>query len=320
MSDFSIGFDLDSATSVGQKKTFTKQAKIEQGNNDFRILPPYHDPVNKRIQHVWNVHWLTGPQGKFQVECPYYTERYCPVCERHREVDAKMKEAQLKGNTSEYQQLKEEAFGLSRSKSVYLNALNSNNDAVILRLSQTVFNLLAVKLKEASNRYDPTDPKTGVWFRFTRSGSGMAAVTVDFRKNIKTMADGQEAEVVDRTPIPDSVIEVAKGKVVDVHDPAALNIKIHTGRELQGFLDGEPLTQQKPGTRPSLMSTGSMATKHQTHQTQGQAYVQPNPVGQTAEQATKVQAQLLNGSPKSGSSNIDINAELEHLSMLSGQP
>lgn len=245
-----------------KKYTRVKYEKIEQGTSYYRVLPSFN-PENKSFSRTWVVHWLTGPTGKFQTICPYYTERYCPICENHFKVKGELKKSEANGDTQKVKELKESEESLRPAKSVYLNALNASNELVVLRISKTVNDLVNEKIEEAKSgkNFHPAHPKTGAWIKFTRNGNGMAAVKVDFKK-ISKMVDGEEMETMDRTPVSDELIEKVKREYINIHDPAKLNIKTFTSRDLAGFLKGEPLVQsgQSQG-RPPVVSGTSVTQK-----------------------------------------------------------
>jgi hypothetical protein len=308
-----LGFDLDDLTGEGKKRNRVNFAKIEQGASSFRILPSFN-PANKKISHTWVTHWLTGPSGKkTQVQCTYYTEQYCPICERHKEIEEQIKRLGDSGDSDAdvLEELKESEEALRRSKNVYMNALNANNELVVLRISATVEKLLGVLFKDAveKKKFDPTNPKTGTWIEFTRNGTGQAAVKVDYKKIIKVV-DGEEFEKRDHTPITDEQLDYLKTAATDIHSPEKVLVKTFSAKQLADFLRGIPLEQQEPIS--SKVRSGEAAPAARTTPANGSTGSAPQSESPSEKPASAV-------APASGTqANLNVAAELERLRSLAG--
>jgi hypothetical protein len=259
MSDsIELGFDLDALLNSGNKngglRRKTKTEYLKTGTAFYRILPSF-DPVDRRINYEYYMHWITGENGqKMKVQCTKSTEGHCPLCDASKMNEESFERAKANGSSDEQiKRFEEAAKSLRASRSVYFNALNAAGEVVVLELNITATKLLAKKMEEAKSlNFDPTHPKTGVWFKFSKAGSGRDAYEVDFKK-ISIMVDGESAEKRDRTPIADDLLERIPTSVADLKNPDNMYVQVFSSKDLAAFVRGTPLVskyQKKspPGT------------------------------------------------------------------------
>jgi hypothetical protein len=208
-----------------------KRHKVEDGSNVYRILPPYGDvdTHNNYVFKRWAVAWLVNPEtGK---RTPFSSpitvnEKDCPVKEYvdalkdHLEtLKGKMK---AKGWTDK--KIKEKLKGLYDVQwqirvaySYAYNACDKSGNVGILELKATAHQAMKKRIKEYITDYnqDPTSLNSdlrddaGVWFNITREGEGKnTKYDVEFNSvKSKNKETGEVTMRVDRSPLPDSVVE-----------------------------------------------------------------------------------------------------------------
>lgn len=239
-----LSFDLDALINSSKKKSAgPKMERLEADKTaDYRILSSIN-PNNRDLNHTYVVHWVVGPNGKkLTVACTYFTERFCPICKRHREVEDALKHAEASGNAELIKDLKEAEEALRSSKFVAYAAVNRANELVILSLSSTVSNALIGKIAEAAKdkAFDPTSPTQGVWFRFKKVGKGRDSVTVDFAKQTIDK-DGETYEKLDRSPLPNELVTAIATNTPDVHSARNVWVKVLPSTVIAKIANGNPL-------------------------------------------------------------------------------
>ena len=244
MSTLDLGFDLDSI--MGNKNKGKINFKyLEEGSAVYRILPPF-DSANRQLSAEHNFHWVQDEQSKnIKVQCTYFTsEKYCPLCNAAKDLESARDTAKAQeGEKSEtYKRLNAAVMKLQKTKSIYYNALTPNNEVVVLQLTKTVSDLLNKKLAEAvqDKNQDPTAITAGYWFKFSKVGKGRDSVTVDFHRTSKVV-EGEEVEVMNRTPVPPELAATLPEKVANIFDRKVMWIKEYSGVELSDYLKGIPL-------------------------------------------------------------------------------
>jgi len=270
-----LGFDLDALLNTGNKGAFRRRNKTEYlkaGTAFYRILPSF-DQSDRRINFEYYMHWITGENGqKMKVQCTKGTEGYCPLCEAAKIQEEMVTRAKAQGKDSAQLKLMEEAVkSLRASRSIYFNAVNAAGEVVALELNMTTTKLLAKKMEQAKSLgFDPTHPKSGVWFRFTKNGQGRDAYEVDFKK-IPVQVDGEVLEKNDRTALTDDLIGRLETSVTDLKNPENMYIQIFTSKELADFLRGVPLKSKFQKKTQSAADGGAEASAGETEQTHAAA-------------------------------------------------
>jgi hypothetical protein len=154
-----------------------------------------------------------------------------------------MNRAKDSGDKEKLKELSENKRNFSRSKKTYYNAVNASGDVVVLELSKKASDALDKKIVEAvqEKKFDPLSLKTGVWFRFTRTGMSLdTVIEVEF-KRIQLEQDGEILEKLDRTPLKPETLEGIESKVTDIFNPEKLWIRTLSAKDLAGYLRGEAL-------------------------------------------------------------------------------
>jgi hypothetical protein len=237
-----LGFDIGSI--LGKARNQTKFHYLEEGTAVYKILPPF-SAENKNLMAEHNFHWAKNDSEKnVKVQCTYYTEKYCPLCSQHKELEKQYKAAQASEREgSEVLKSLAAAMGqVQKTKQLYYNAVTPNNEVVVLQLSKTASDLLNRKLVEAikEKNQDPTALNAGYWFKFTKQGKGRDSVTVDFHRTSKVV-EGEEVEVLNRTPLPQELIDTLPTKVADIFNKKSMYINEYTCAELTDYLNGHAL-------------------------------------------------------------------------------
>ena len=255
-----LGFDLDSI--LGKNKSKTNFKYLEEGSAVYKILPSF-DAANRVLSSEHNFHWVSDQAGKnIKVQCTYYTEKYCPMCSAHKELEAAYNSSKASdGEQSENtKRLSAAMQKLQKTKSIYYNAVTLTGEVVVLQLTKTASDLLNKKLVEAvkDKNADPTSLTAGYWYKFTKTGKGRDSVTVDFHRTAK-IVEGEEVEVLNRTPFNAELIKSLPEKVSDIFSRKLMWIKEYTSGELADYLKGIPLKDKfKAEARSNVSAQASV--------------------------------------------------------------
>lgn len=257
--------------------------KVLEGENVYRILPPFGDNNNGYPYKKWNLIWgLKDPQrGNVK---PYQsslaTEKACPVVEFVNGLKALADERALmvteqlkakgvvdKPKVDQYIKTANKEINKlisdMRPKTIFLyNASNQSGSIGILEVKKTAHDELKTLMNKYIKQYnqDPTSlgsaaDDSGVWFNFIRTGKGFdTKYKVEKKQATTKTADGQIAFVDDRTPLAENVVQNYEEQAYDIHNLYTIN----TYDELRGILIanlGEILTQC-PDARPVAVKLG----------------------------------------------------------------
>lgn len=204
-----------------------RRHKVKDGNNIFRILPPFGEASNgypyRKYQIIWG---LNDPQsGRMRpYASSFLSEKKCPVFEyvkqlkeRSETLKAQMlakglSEEDVKGNLSVLNKLIQDLS----PKTVYIyNAVDKSGEVGLLELKSTAHKKMKYEMNEYIKDYqqDPTslnsaDDDSGVWFNVTRSGLGRDT-EYDVKKCQKRIKNAQGVLTYqdDRDALPDTVVE-----------------------------------------------------------------------------------------------------------------
>lgn len=243
-----LGFDIEALINKGKKRSKYKFEYLKDGTQAFRILPSF-DPANRRLEHTYALHWLSDAEGKsIKTLCTYYTEKFCPICNAHKDTKASYDHAVASDpNSVNTKNLAAALQKLSVSKANYYNAVSSSGEPVILELNSTVTKALEALIIEAYQKkgFDATAIKGGVWFEFTKTGKGRDSVRVDY-KRLSKLIEGEMVDILDRSEIGPELVARLPTSVANIHDPKVLYIKEFSSSELSDYLRGIPLPSQRP--------------------------------------------------------------------------
>jgi hypothetical protein len=209
-----ISINLDSLNPKTFKKTV--RHKVQDGDNIFRLLPPFGPEANGYPYQKWNVIWgLVDPNsGRMRpFASPSTYEGRCPVYDYLDVLKPKVEE--LKNTISE-ERLDELNKFISnlRPKSVFAyNASDKSGQVGVLELKSTAHKKVIALMNKYITDYnqDPTSlnselTDSGVWFNITRTGKGFDT-TYDANKH-QTMvkdANGIPSFQDDRTALAEGI-------------------------------------------------------------------------------------------------------------------
>ena len=204
-----------------------KRHKVKDGNNIFRILPPFGETSNGYPYRKWQIIWgLQDPEsGRARPFASSMTsEKKCPVTEYVAQLKkhAESLKTQLATSGVSEEDSKARLSTLNKliqdlsPKTVYIyNAADKAGEVGLLELKSTAHKKMKTEMSTYIHDYnqDPTslnseDTDSGVWFNITRTGEGRDT-EYDVKKfQTKTKApNGKISFEDDRSPLPDSVVE-----------------------------------------------------------------------------------------------------------------
>jgi len=214
-----------------------KRHKVKDGNNIFRILPPFGENSNGYPYRKWQIIWgLKNPEdGRMRPYASSLTsEKRCPVAEYTKELKDKYEvlKAKLQAAGKSEDDIKEQLGALQKlamdlsPKTVYIyNAVDKSGEIGLLELKSTAHKKMKAEMLDYIQVYnqDPTslngeDDDSGVWFNVTRSGLGRDT-TYDVKKcqnRVKNPTTGKLSFEDDRSPLPDNVVSNFSSSAYDL--------------------------------------------------------------------------------------------------------
>jgi hypothetical protein len=256
-------------------RSFNRLKVPKNGSVVVRILPPYGTNNQGALYSKYTVHWgfMDAEQSPRPVACSYPSERYCPVCDMVRKAKSELEELKRQGveTGNRYEQLKKTVETFDSKTFFLFNVVDlADGEVKMLELPKTAVsgrgreispNSLLGKITEAidKRKFDPVSLTTGVWFEISRNGEGINTVySVDFNRIIKTDADGNEVEALNKTALDESTVNKVKaqikgdeGPMYDIHSM----YEERTSLQLKSFIDGAPVpSKSKKATEQSSSS------------------------------------------------------------------
>lgn len=212
--------------SLKERKDWKRHA-VNQGENIYRILPPFGDAAEGYPYRRWVIAWLMDPQtGRKR---PYASPRSfaadaaCPVSEYISLVEKKKEalEASLKNRGASRDELKEalksyaDVLWTIKPKSSYIyNACNKAGEVGLLELKKTAHDAMKKQMMQYVTDYgqDPTSlaseaDDSGVWFKITREGEGTGTEYSVSKNQTKKKTSEGIVWVDDRDSLPDNVVD-----------------------------------------------------------------------------------------------------------------
>lgn len=206
-----------------------KRHKIQDGNNVFRILPPFGDVSvhNNYPYRKWSTAWLVDPKSgrRRPFATPQTDGGECPVREYNEAltkfIDKTKAQLEVKGITGDklkkrLESLRKVQWETRVGHSYAYNATDKSGEVGLLELKTTahqgVKKCMATYIKEYGQ--DPTTLESdltenaGVWLNILKEGSGKdTEYSVSFSQLRKKTADGEVIKVDDRSPLSDNIVE-----------------------------------------------------------------------------------------------------------------
>jgi len=250
--------------------------KMKEGDNVFRILPPFGTNHNGLLYAEVTLHWFLDPSGKSRpLVCSRDKEKYCPICaeafefyNRKQELVKKFSDDSGKVNwkalpkevNEQYQELNEVYNKLRGQKGFYYNALDLSGTVGVLRLSKTTAEKLGKKIKEAQQMYSIkcTSLSDGILFNIkkTKTGSRDFDVTydVEYLMTPKKREDGSISLEFNRGSVSDSIMQNFENLAYDIH----AMYPVRTSTELKRVLDGDKsVWAEMDARRNAVVSNGN---------------------------------------------------------------
>lgn len=211
--------------SLKDKKEF-KRHKINEGDNVYRILPPFGDEANGYPYRKWVLAWMLDPESNRRR--PYssrssFGEKDCPVWtyvnllqERQEKLEKKLIAAgHDEDSISEaLTPIKKVIWELKPKSTFFYNACNKAGEVGILELKKTAHDQVKKLMMEYITDYgqDPTSlgadkSDSGVWIKINRTGKDRDTKYTVKKNQLKHKTSEGIQWVDDREALPDNVIE-----------------------------------------------------------------------------------------------------------------
>lgn len=267
----------DSKTQGYQK---TEMHKLSDGDNVFRILPPFGTNHNNVWFAEWYIHWgFQNADGReAPLSCSYRTpERYCPICMEARDLKKKAdllvrdytvrdSEGQDKVDWNSVPEDVKEARNdimarqnrIRSQRHFYYNALDSNGELKVLKVTPKTGRKLNDKIKEAyhSKSIQALSLTKGCYFVIKRTRTGSRAFDVeydvDFLRTTKQHPELGTVEVISVDSVSDHFLNNFEELAFDIHRL----YKLRTASELKDVMDGKGFASQSD-TATSIPSATS---------------------------------------------------------------
>jgi hypothetical protein len=209
------------------KREITRH-KVNEGDNIYRILPPFGEEADGYPYKKWSLAWLMDPQtgNKRPYASPWsFGEKDCPVGEYSKLLQEKRenlekrlasKDLSKKEIAAELKPISEALYEVKPKGTFFYNAANKSGQVGVLELKKSAHDSLKKAMRDyiADYNQDPTSLNSekndsGVWFKIKREGQGLETEYTVEKSQSKTK-DPETGEVSwkdDRSPLPDVVVE-----------------------------------------------------------------------------------------------------------------
>lgn len=229
---------MDTNTTIGTPVYGTQKERKDFSNfnwkvtedapNEYRILPPFGSLAKEGQWFKYEaIHWgVKTSDGRFKVyRCVQrknfktkMIEVQCPMCKKIAEVQAS-RDAR-KATLEKEKKSKDEIATLLKplndwlqinnlQKGYFVNALRPDGKIGRLFLKIKAKQALDARIQELVNKKGirPIDVDQGVWFRFTRNGTGQAtAYGAELVYDERTI-DGETVQVLKKAPLSEEVLK-----------------------------------------------------------------------------------------------------------------
>lgn len=203
--------------------------KVKNGNNIYRILPPFGDNSNGYPYRKWQIIWgLSDPtSGRVRpYASPMMTEKRCPVMEyvdelkeRLSKMDGELKARGLDEKAirkhPKFERLSKFTRDITPKTTYVYNGADKSGVVGLLELKATAHKDMKAGMNDYIRDYnqDPTslnsaDDDSGVWFNVQRTGEGFDTEYKVLKVQNKVKApNGSVSFVDDRSPLADVIVE-----------------------------------------------------------------------------------------------------------------
>ena len=213
-----------------------KRHKVNDGDNVFRILPPFGEASNGYPYHRWVIAWLADPNTgrRRPYASPYsFGEKTCPVSEFCSLIEKKrddigaqisvslkekgLTEEQIKVKLQEKLKIFNETLFALKPKAVFIyNACNKSGELGLLELKKTAHDAMKKQMMQYVKDYnqDPTSlnsepDDSGVWFNVKRTGRNKETeYSVEKRQvKIRDQQTGRTSWADDQEALSENIVE-----------------------------------------------------------------------------------------------------------------
>jgi hypothetical protein len=223
MAKSNLRLNLDS---LKERKEW-KRHPINQGENIYRVLPPFGENSDGYAYRRWVIAWLADPQtGRrrpYASPRSFATDSACPVSEYVSLVEKKREalEASLKNRGASRDDLKEalkpyaDVLWTIKPKASYIyNACNKAGEVGLLELKKTAHDAMKKQMMQYVTDYgqDPTSlasepDDAGIWFKIRRDGEGTNTEYSVAKNQTKKKTSEGIVWVDDRDQLPTNVVD-----------------------------------------------------------------------------------------------------------------
>ena len=217
--------------------------KITDGDNIFRILPPFGTNHNGLPMAEWYLHWgFTDDQGNKKVlVCTKRFEKFCPICQQANTLRDTMSEIvrefeyEADGRTKvawknvpkelavKHNEVKEQFDAIRAQRGYYYNALDESGTVGVLKIPKTAKDGLNEKIKDAVKRlgFNPLSLRDGCAFNIKRVRTGPNNFDVEYKVElVKVAVKDAAGDIVEKTPrssVSEDLIQNFSERAYDIH-------------------------------------------------------------------------------------------------------
>lgn len=213
-----------------------KRHKVNDGDNVYRILPPFGENANGSPYRKWSLSWMADPESQRRRPYPSRTsfgEKDCPIWEYVNLLEQKAENLEKKlikaGHDDE--DIKEalrpilSTINEIKPKSSFIyNACNKSGEVGVLEIKKTAHDQVKKLMMEYITDYgqDPTSlasdaDDSGVWIKINRTGLNRDTKYTVKKNQIKKKGSDGITWVDDREALPENVVENYEDLAYDLH-------------------------------------------------------------------------------------------------------
>ena len=211
--------------SLKERKEY-KRHKVNQGDNIYRILPPFGEVANGYPYKAWTLSWLPDPatgRNRPYASTRSFGEKDCPITEYTKALEARYTQLSdtMKSKAVDDATVREHLKGITKllmnikpKTSYFYNATNKAGEVGILELKKTAHDGIKKQMMQYITDYgqDPTslnsdENDSGVWFKVRRDGELTNTEYSVLKNQTKQKLGGQLVFVDDRSELPQNIVD-----------------------------------------------------------------------------------------------------------------
>lgn len=220
-----------------QDKRDLTRHKVNQGDNVYRILPPFGEQADGYPYKRWSLSWMLDPSSGNRR--PYaslwsFGNDSCPIGQYTKALQTKREELELKFAASglDKEEIKnrlkpitETLYEIKPKSSFFYNAVNKSGQVGVLELKKSAHDSLKKVMSQYVNDYgcDPTSlnsnqDDSGLWLKITRTGVKLDT-EYSVEKNQAKVKDPNTGRMMfedDRSELPTNVVNNYEDLAIDL--------------------------------------------------------------------------------------------------------